>query len=92
MERKKRPRSEGETDVPSHELLRRQRQRELQKVALQVRAQGRDYNPHRAKARVYKHDNVNVVERPSQARKHGKAAAVDGAEFQVRYCGASECV
>ena len=84
MARKKRQRPDE--DVPPHELLRRERQRELRKLALQVRAQGREYNPHRAKARVFKQDNVNVVERPSQARKHGKAAVDDSAGFQVRRC------
>jgi hypothetical protein len=90
MGKRKKKRIE-DVDLPAEELLRRQRQRELQAMAIQMRCEGKPYNRHRAKAKLFKADNVNVAPRPSQALKHktnqsrapGTSASVD---FQVLVC------
>jgi hypothetical protein len=84
---KKRSRGTGQDGmgvIPPKEHVRRQRQRELQQLALKLREQGRCYNPHKCKSKVYKEENKHVKARPSQAQKLGSCAAdLPGAEFQV---------
>ena len=79
-------RKADDNDLAPVELIRRQRQRELQKLAIESRAQGRGYNPHKCKAHVYRDDNTDVVPRASQLRKVQQAdgRVPEGAAFQVR--------
>jgi hypothetical protein len=88
MGRRKKRQTE-DTDLSAEELLRRQRQRELQAIAIQLRAEGTAYNRHRAKAKVFKAENVHVAPRPSQALKHSlkkrRVSLSAFAEFQVLF-------
>ena len=79
-------RKADDNDLAPDELVRRQRQRVLQKLAIESRAQGRGYNPHKCKAHVYRDDNTAVVPRASQLRKVQQAEGrmPEGAAFQVR--------
>jgi hypothetical protein len=81
--RRRRRKALPEAELAPAEQKRRQQQRELRELALQLRAQGREYNPHKCKARVFREENAEVNPRPSQARKMGAASPADSAGFQV---------
>lgn len=82
---RKRKREEDQAELSPEEKLRRQKQRELRELAIQVRSQGKDYQPRKSKHKVFRDVNSEITPRPSQARKQ-EPLAKDTATFQVRQC------
>ena len=66
----KRRRQVDETELPPGEQARRQRQRELQQMAIKLRAQGQEYDARACKAQLARNQSSQKSKRKSKGSKY----------------------